>query len=214
MNTDETSGRCRATSKQSGERCKRRVKPGALVCDIHGGKTPVIAAAAARRRADMEARSAAENAVARLGLSREIAPDQALTEELHRTAGMVAWLGQVVAGMESGALVWGELRRVDRDGGKDGPSSEVTSGAAPSVWLQLWQAERKHLAAVARDAIAANVGERRVRLAEQQGALLAVAVRLLLERLDLSEAQWSLVPTVVPEVLRSVAVTAGGGDAQ
>jgi hypothetical protein len=181
------------------------------VCAIHGGKTPATVAAVARRREELQARSAAEQAVIRFGLSRDIAPEQALTEELQRTAGMVAWLGEVVSGVEQGALVWGELRRTERDG-PDGRESEVVSGAVPNVWLTLWQQERKHLAAVARDAVAANIGERRVRLAEQQSQMLVVAIRLLLERLDLSPGQWELVPTVVPEVLRSVAASTSDGD--
>lgn len=32
---------CSATSKQSGEQCKRSAVPGRNVCNIHGGKTPV-----------------------------------------------------------------------------------------------------------------------------------------------------------------------------
>ena len=33
---------CTATSKQSGQRCKRRPIPGGTVCVIHGGGTPRV----------------------------------------------------------------------------------------------------------------------------------------------------------------------------
>jgi 2-phospho-L-lactate guanylyltransferase (CobY/MobA/RfbA family) len=43
----------------------------------------------------------------------------------------------------------------------------------PSVWLELYERERKHLAAVAKTCVDVGVEERRVQLAEQHGALLA-----------------------------------------
>jgi hypothetical protein len=47
---------CKATSKQSGERCKRRVSPGATVCAIHGGKAPQVIAKAQERLVEAESR--------------------------------------------------------------------------------------------------------------------------------------------------------------
>ncbi len=41
--------RCRATSKRSGERCRRLAIPGGAVCVMHGGAAPQVAAAAQRR---------------------------------------------------------------------------------------------------------------------------------------------------------------------
>jgi hypothetical protein len=41
--------RCTATSKQSGQRCKRRPIPGGPVCVIHGGAAPQVKAAAQAR---------------------------------------------------------------------------------------------------------------------------------------------------------------------
>jgi hypothetical protein len=49
-------GRCKARSRQSGEQCKNRVKLGALVCHIHGGKTPATARKAAERAVEIKAR--------------------------------------------------------------------------------------------------------------------------------------------------------------
>lgn len=45
--------RCKAVSKQSRERCKRAVSPGALVCATHGGKAPQVKAAARLRLAEL-----------------------------------------------------------------------------------------------------------------------------------------------------------------
>lgn len=41
--------RCTATSKQSGERCKRAPIVGGFVCDIHGGGTPAVKKSARER---------------------------------------------------------------------------------------------------------------------------------------------------------------------
>ncbi len=40
---------CRATSKQSGQRCRQKVVPGATVCHYHGGAAPQVKAAAMER---------------------------------------------------------------------------------------------------------------------------------------------------------------------
>jgi hypothetical protein len=41
--------RCTATSKQSGQRCKRRPIPGGAVCVMHGGGAPQVQAKAEER---------------------------------------------------------------------------------------------------------------------------------------------------------------------
>lgn len=46
---------CKATSKQSGLRCKRLAIRGGTVCSMHGGKTPAVAAAAEQRVLEAQA---------------------------------------------------------------------------------------------------------------------------------------------------------------
>ena len=41
--------RCKATSKQTGEQCKRLPIPGGTVCTSHGGRNPVVVQAAKKR---------------------------------------------------------------------------------------------------------------------------------------------------------------------
>ena len=53
---------CEATSKQSGERCKRRPIPGGHVCVMHGGAAPQVKFAADRRLLTLE-----DRAIVRLG---------------------------------------------------------------------------------------------------------------------------------------------------
>lgn len=47
---------CKATSKQSGQRCKRPCGPGAMVCHMHGGKTPIAQEKARERVVEQRAR--------------------------------------------------------------------------------------------------------------------------------------------------------------
>jgi hypothetical protein len=128
----------------------------------------------------------------------------ALLEEVHRTAGHVAWLAEVVTGLERDEVTWGLAEETDAPITDGGGGTTTKHKASVNVWVQLYQQERKHLAAVCRDALAAGIAERQVRLAEQQGALLAGAVNRILDGLGLSVEQWERVPLVVPVVLRSI----------
>ncbi len=164
-------------------------------CRKHGGNTPN----GERFARTEEARAA----VRTYGLPIDIDPAEALLQEVHRTAGAVAWLAEQVQAIEPGALVWGRTKhRAGR--GPEGPIDVTDEGAELNVWLALYQQERTHLVKVCTAALAAGVEERRVRLAESQGTLLAAAVRAILADLDLSEIQQARVAEVVPRHLRAV----------
>jgi hypothetical protein len=165
---------------------------------------PQTRAAAERRLAERDALLALET----FGLPRSVAPQDALLEEVHRTAGAVEWLGAVVAGLERDEVVWG-LTRV-KDGGDDHGS---THEAGVNVWVKLWMEQRGHLVKVCAAAIAAGIEERRVRLAEGQGQLLATVIRNVLGDLALTAEQQALVATVVPRHLHAVAELEAGGAA-
>ena len=176
-------------------------RTGVAVCKRHGGHAPQVIAAAERRSKE----AAAELAVVTYGLPREVAPDVALLEEVHRTAGHVAWLAEVVGQLEREEVTWGLAEETDAPPGENGGGGVTTKHkASVNVWVKLYQDERRHLAAVCRDALAAGIAERQVRLAEQQGALLAGAVSRILDALGLSPAQRELVSVVVPRELRAI----------
>jgi len=185
---------------------------GATVCVAHGGRAPQVKAAAARRQEEESARRQA----ARLGLSREVAPGEALLEEVRRCAGLVDFFEQRVVELHDkdeqlegpkSALVWGVTEETEITGGPMHGSTSK-SEAAPSVWYVLWTQERDRLVKASTAALKAGVEERRVRLAEQQGALVAAVIRRVLERLGLTVEQQALVGTVVPEELRALAAGA------
>lgn len=186
--------------RSNGERCTKWPMKGQAVCRNHGGASPQAKAAAERRLQSADA----ERAVATFGLPREIDPRDALLEEIYRTAGAVDWLHQQVIRLEADQVTWGKSEEVDKQAGEF-PGLDVTHKAAVNVWVELWQKERKHLVDVSKAAIAAGLEERKVRLAEQQGAMLASVIKNILGDLDLSPEQQSLVAEVVPRHLRAVA---------
>lgn len=122
--------------------------PGVGRCKFHGGCTP------------SHQKSAAEEMVRRgllfYGVPQDVAPQEALLGEVHRSAGHVAFLEE-------------QIREEDL------PEEEASSK------LALYQAERRHLVQVCQVALHAGVEERAVKLAERQGQMLADAIRGILE---------------------------------
>lgn len=138
----------------------------------------------------------AAEAVATYGLPREVDPHDALLEEVHRTAGHVAWLAAQIQALDPDALIWGKTEEVEKMAGEF-PGIDVTHAAVPPVWVELYQRERKHLVDVCKAAIAAGVAERQIRLAERQGQEMAGVFRRVLDALGLSTEQRALVPQLL-----------------
>lgn len=195
--------KCTATSKQSGERCKRYPVPGLTVCKMHGGGSKAAKQAAARNIAQANAaRSAAQ-----IGLPLEISPQQALLDEVQRSAGMVAFYQDrvnEVTGNRTGDLIFSLTKYEEVQSETLGNSETTTTEAGVHVWLQLLNEERDRLTRVSLAAIKAGIAERRVQLAEQQGHALVGVIRAILARLDLNPSQVTLASTVVPEELRAL----------
>lgn len=134
------------------------------------------------------------------GLPINVSPVEALLDEVRWTAGHVAWLRARVQETEEQKLTVGVAEQViDSEGGKT-----VKIKTAPSVWVQLYREERKHLVEVCAAALRAGIEERQIRLAERQGALIEGLIRAILADLGLSKRQQALVPTVVPTRIRQV----------
>lgn len=196
--------RCTAT-KRNGDQCGSWAVNGMKVCRMHGGASPQAKKAAARRLQEQ----AAAQAVATLGIPVETTPTEALLEEVKWTAGHVQWLRERVQEVEQDALVWGRKQEKTVTGedadGEPIPAIERTDAAGPSIWYELYTRERTHLVRVCAEAIKAGVEERRVRLAESQGELVAQVIRAILADLGLTSEQETLVATVVPRHLRLLA---------
>lgn len=209
--------RCTAKAKSTGVQCARYAIEGASTCRVHGSGSKKAKAAAARRVAEAKAAEAAERAVTTLGLSRDVSPSEALLEEVRWTAGHVDWLRDRVREVERDELVWGKTKEKSGSLDPDGlPAAEVTESATPSVWYDLYERERRHLVAVCTAALRAGVEERRVALAESQGALVGQAFGRILDGMydaliaagmasDLRDAWAAATTLIVPRELRALA---------
>jgi hypothetical protein len=173
--------------KSDGKPCRlpagfRTKHPGVGNCFRHGGAAPSGFKHAMKLLA--------KQAVDTYGLSREVDPHTALLEEVWRTAGHVEWLGAMVRKIDEASLAFGKTEEVVEvpivatvngdDGGDDHDAMKsnavkrtVKFGVDISVWLKMYQIERRHLVDVCRTAIACGIAERHVRLAEEQGKMIA-----------------------------------------
>src|SRR5438105_750662 len=150
MTDPKDARRCTATAKGTGERCKRTPVIGGTVCAKHGAARGTPARAAAQRRVEeQQVIKELERVVTSYGIPRDVDPGLAMLEEVHRTAGHVAWLGEVVANLPPEEL----KQRDDRGFEKD------------AVWVQMYTRERAHLVKACADAIRCGLEARQVALA-------------------------------------------------
>lgn len=192
--------KCGGTKKQDNpdgtETCKRPAgwgtdHPGFGRCKLHGGSSPNGKKFAAKQ-------SLAES-IGTFGLPIEIDAREALTQEVWRTAGHVAWLGHIVKTIEENDLVWGMTKQVV--GGKD---HGKTFAAAPNMWLNLYREERKHLTLVTAAAIKAGIDERRVELEEQRASAISTAFFATLDALELTDEQTAKALDLFPRALEAI----------
>jgi P27 family predicted phage terminase small subunit len=179
--------------RKNGDQCHGPVKAGLSTCRMHPGSGADVKHAAALL----------VRKVPSFGEPLDVSPGEALLGEVRRTAGIVAWIGQIVAALDQADIVWGVEKRTDRSGG-DFPGADIIYSAKPNVWVSLYQTERKHLVATCEAALRANVDERLIRLAEMQGGRIVIALNGIFDDLGLTTDQRGKLPEVVPRRLREL----------
>lgn len=180
--SDPIPGRCRATSKGSGQQCKQRVPLGHLVCRWHGGNAPQVRAAAERRAALAHAQQEHDT----LGLALDLDPLEALRVAVCMAAGDVQFWRAKVAAL---AQQWSAVHDI----GDATASPHAIAGpdhlgdGAPHVYVVQYEKAQERLARVSKLAADAGVDVRRVQLAERQGELIAQVIRGVLGEFGLAD---------------------------
>jgi hypothetical protein len=184
---------CKAISKGSGQRCKRRAIPGGEVCRWHGGAAKQVKAKAAIRAEVMnwglgDSHVDPGEVLLRL-VSQSAARAEMYAKELKVLVDESPTLREALV-----AEVW-----VPTESGEAYQAGEYIRGLA-----KLEAEERDRCAGFATKAVAAGIAERQVRIAEAQAQILAGVVRAVLDRLQLSEEQQALAPVALREELMAV----------
>jgi hypothetical protein len=207
------------TGTKIGERpCRHWPMHGQRICQTHGGKgRNKTAGREAWKKAQTKDREMErlERAVKTFGLPVTISPQQALLDEIARTAGHVLWLGEQIANLAPEEVGWGLGSEEKREGVGEMETqidlTTTTKVARPSVLIELYHKERSHLVHVAKVAIQCGIAERQIKLAEEQGQMIAQVLRQVFEdpELELTLTQVQVARTVASRVLRGISVSAG-----
>jgi hypothetical protein len=195
--TGDEPGKCNAWGRQAQRPCRKPAgwgtdHVGEGRCRLHGGKTKTHVKNAQKAIAKAGADT--------YGLPIDVDPAQALLDEVHRTAGHVAWLGAIVAAMRKGDLGWG-VTKVKRGGEDFGTTYE----SKLNVYLSLYQDERKHLTRVCETAIKAGVEQKRLTLETHRAELMVKMLEMVFGKLELTPEQSEKLEELVPEALKSLA---------
>lgn len=188
--------RCGATNRVEPGTCGLRAgwgtpHLGVGRCRKHGGNTQ----SHVQKATEDQARLAA----ARWGEPIVTTGIDALLNLLYLWSGIEMFYRARIQDLAPDEFVWGDTGLVhDSDTG----GVKRTSSAGVNMWVKLHSEATTKLADIAEQCVRAGIDERRVRLAEQQGALLVSGLRWLAQRLELSELKAQLFDQLVLEMFQ------------
>ena len=139
-----------------------------------------------------------------------INPVDAIQQELERTAGAVAWLGQKVADItDAEDIIFGVSKVTGSSHGDKVGTTYTEYQSHLNGWVALWHLERDRLVRVSKVAISAGLDERMVRMAEQVGEKFALVLDSIFMELHLTAEQSAMLGTIVPHAIRQLAMSTG-----
>lgn len=178
---------CKATAR-TGARCSNPPIQGATVCRMHGGSSPAVKAAAARRLEVAAVEADVRAVIASEGLEGVTNPLEALAKLATESLAMKTALAARVNALQ-GITTTSYL-------GVEGLKAEV------ALYERALDRTAKFLDLLTKS----GFEERRLRIDEQTAGMFVTVMRNVLARLDLTPAQQALVGTVIPDELRALNV--------
>lgn len=185
--------RCKAKARSTGDRCKRKAVEGLTVCRSHGAGSPQSKAKAARIKA--EAKAAAE-VQAQADAVLAFRAERPLENPLD---GLARLATEVTAFKDALAARVNALTSIRYEDMKS--AEQLRSEVA------LYERALDRTARLLETMVKLDFEKRMLALNEAQLDLMAEAVRIILDGLDLTEEQQARVPDVVP---RAFEVIEGG----
>jgi hypothetical protein len=117
----------------------------------------------------------------------------------------VAWYRAQVQALAPDALIWGQTGHRYGEG-PEGPIDVTEESAVAHVWLKLYDLERDRYAKLCVEAVKIGLDERRIRVEEQQAAILAQGLTWMQGeaqlRLDLSAVEQRVFGELLSEMLQ------------
>lgn len=191
--------------ERKGEDCTAWAIRGGNFCNKHGGALPNVKKSAARKRAQ----NTVERKVLMYGLPRDVAPAEALLEELQRTQGHVDWLHNVIMNIDTeDDLIKGVVEEVHRSGVADEANwDEERVATVENIWVRMYFRERKHLLDVAKTIMGLGLAQQMVHISKQQADTFDKAIVALVLTLghDINDDR---VRAAIADSLRTVATAA------
>jgi hypothetical protein len=154
-------------------------------CKFHGGNTPSHIKAASKTRVMQRMKAAYGDMV-------EIDPGQALLDEVKRSAGIVEWIASVVRDFTEFDMDNPDEKEMRRAA----LQQNAFDGWQAAAWVELFFKERRHLAAVSKMALDANVAERRTQIEQDKISLMAIAIKAIVDDLHPTAEQRAAFPEV------------------
>lgn len=191
-----TGTQCSARAKATGERCRRAAIRGGSVCPVHGGRAPQVVAAARRRREAAEVEEEVRDLLAFTSFDGVRDPLEALARLADESLAFKEALGAKVNALG------GQIRYKASGTGTEQVRGEVVA------YERSMDRAYKILDSLAKS----GFEERRTRLSELQATQLVGVLQRIFNRLDLTPEQRALIPTVVPQELRSLSSSTVRGE--
>ncbi|WBL18504.1 HGGxSTG domain-containing protein [Citricoccus sp. NR2] len=186
--------------KKNGEPCGAHPARGATRCRRHGGASPQAKRKATERVVEAEVREV-------LGTidpsAPQLHPVETLLQLIQYKHAEVIWLRSVVRDFREQELAWGVVQH-EYGMSAEGPIDKKVESAQQNVWWKLLREAENQLATWTAAAAKAGIDERQVKIREAEALAFAGVIHRIIQRLQLTPEQASMIATIVPEELRAL----------